>query len=228
MRLLWRRRILAAVGVVVAVGVGFSAGKTVPAHGIASTRVLIDTPQSALAVNSAQGMDTLYWRATLLAMLLGSGSGRQRLARTMHVAQSQIAVTDLELTAPTVPASLPVAAIKAATSVAQPYVLTLHTDDVLPIVDVDATAPDGPAAVRLARAAVRVLQAGASANDTATVQGLDVRQAAPVVVHQTAGGAGHTKMAIVAVIVFALWCMGVIVGPACRRRPAPRQANLSW
>ena len=63
-------------------------------------------------------------------------------ALELGITPSLIAVSDLELTAPAAPASLPTAAIQSATMMLEPYVLTVHTDDVLPIVWIQATAPD--------------------------------------------------------------------------------------
>ena len=167
LRVLWRRRILVGVGAILAVAVGFAVGGSpVPPSGLAKADVIVDTPQSALAAAAPRGFDTFYWRATLLAMLLGTDPARQQIARVTGVPEDQIAVTDLELTAPTVPAALPVAAVQAATTTAEPYVLTVSTNDVLPVVSIQAAAPDRAGAARLAAAAVSALQTGAPPRDT--------------------------------------------------------------
>jgi hypothetical protein len=219
LRLLWRRRIRLGVGAVVAIAVAVAlGGSPVPPSGLAKTRVLIDTPRSELLTNAPRGMDTLYWRATLMAMLLGTEPARQQMARETHVSPDQLAVTDLELTAPANPAALPVAAIQAATVTPEPYVLRVYTDDVLPIVSIETAAPDRAGAARLAQAAVHALQAGAAPRDTQERQGLSVQQVSPIDAGEIPGGPGRTKMAAVAVVVFGLWCLGLKLWPRGRPR----------
>jgi hypothetical protein len=215
LRLLWRRRIRVGIGAVLALAVAVAVGRSpVPASGLAKTRVVVDTPRSQLVTGAPRGADTLYWRATLLAMRLGTDAARQQLARETQVPADKIAVTDVELTAPSVPASLPTAAVQAATVTPEPYVLTVDTNDVLPIVSIETTAPDRVGATRLAEAAVHALQAGASPGDTAAAQGLSIQQVSPIVARVIPGGPGRMKMALVAVVVFGLWCLCLLVGPA--------------
>jgi hypothetical protein len=215
LRLLGQRKIRVGIGAVVAlaVAVGLGGSPTAPS-GFAKTHVLIDTPRSELVANASVGMDSLWWRATLMAMRLGTDPARQQMAREIQVPVGQIAVTDLELTVPNVPAALPVAATQAATVTPQPYVLTVQTDDVLPIVWIQAAAPDRAGAVRLAQAAVHALQAGASPRDTPQVQGLNIEQVNPIDAIEIPGGAGRSTMAAIALVIFVLWCLGLAVGPA--------------
>lgn len=223
-RLLWRHRRQLAVGVVVALGFAVVlGGSPVPPSGLASTRVMVDTPRSELLANAPSGMDTLSWRTTLLAMLLGTARPRDQLARAMHVPVSQIAVIDGELTSPVKPATLPVAAIQAASSTTEHYVLTVGTDDTLPIIGVQASAPNRAGAARLAQAAVQVLQAGVSPQTTARVQGLSVRQVDPILAEEKPGSAGRTTMALSGVVVFVLWCIGLAVWDHRRHQGRRRQ-----
>lgn len=218
LRLLWRRRIGLGIGVIVAVAAAVAFGRSpVPPSGIANTRVLIDTSRSELLANAPRGLDSLYWRATLLAMRVGTDQARQQMAREIHISADQIAVTDLELTAPANPASLPVAATQAATATPEQYVLQVYTDDVLPIVSIDTSAPDRAGAARLAQAAVHALQAGAPPRNTSLLQGLSVQQVSPIDAREIPGGPGHIKMAAIAVVVFGLWCLGLGVGAAIAR-----------
>jgi hypothetical protein len=227
-RRLWPRRIPVAIGAVVALALGFAVGGSpVAPSGLAATQVLVDTPRSELIANSAHGMDTLYWRATLLAMRLGTEPARQQIAREAQVPASQIAVIEGELTAPANPAALPVAAVQAASATPQPYVLTLQTDNVLPIVGVQTIAPNRAGAARLAEAAVHALQSGASPQDTRQVQGLNITQVDPVTAVEKRGGAGLRMGALTTVVAFSLWCVGVALWP---RRQAPRRGRrlLRW
>jgi hypothetical protein len=230
LRLLWRRRIAVAIGAAVALAGAFTLGRSpTPASGVAKTRVVIDTPQSQLAADAPHGVNTLYWRATLLGMLLGTDAARQQMANELHVPVTQVATVDLELTAPAVPASLPNAATQAASGTSAPYVVNVHTDDVLPVVSIDTSAPDKAGAARLASAAVHALQNSGSAQATPVVQGLTVSQVSPIDAREIAGGSGKAKMAAVAVLLFGVWCLGVALFPTAGGRPRtltdPRPAS---
>lgn len=222
LRLLRRRWLRVAIGAVLALAVGLGLGRApLPPSGLAKTHVVIDTSRSDLVTDAPRGADTLAWRATLLAMLLGTPSAREQIAHELSIAPNQLAASDLELTAPAAPASLPTAAVQAATTAPEPYALNVHTDDVLPIVWIEATAPDRARAARLAQAAVHALAAGVSAHDTAHTQGLRIAQVSSIDAQEIPGGAGLSKAAIMAMVVFLLWCIGLMTGPALAgaRRP---------
>jgi hypothetical protein len=217
LRVLWRRRLLLAIGFVAAVALGMKLGRSpLPPSGFAKTRVVFDTPESQLVTGAPNGADSLPWRATLAAMLLGSDSARLDMSRALGIPAGQLDVTDLELTAPSVPASLPRAATTAADVLTAPYSLTVHTDDTLPVVGIEAAAPDRVAATRLAAAAVRVLQAGASSRDTREIQGLSVQPVGPIESRELPGASGRKKMAIVFVGVFGMWTVALLAGPLLR------------
>ncbi len=228
LRVLWLRRVALAVGFVVAVVAALVIGRSpTPPSGVAEIRVIFDTPMSQLVGDEPDGAETLAWRTTLAAMQLGTDEARGQLARDAEVPVADLVVTDLELTAPPVPASLPKAAMKAANLATNTYVLNVHTDDVLPVVSVVAVAPDRRSAARVAQAAVHVLQKGASAVDTENLQGLSVQQAGPVHAEHVPGTSGRKKMAVVAFAVMVLWCVGLLAGPLVRgivrtlREPQP-------
>jgi len=216
LRLLWRRRLRAVIGLAVSVLLGMALAKHTPAYGVATTSVIVDTPRSEIAANSSQGMDTLYWRATLLGTMIGTEPTRHEIASGMHLSEDEINISDLELGAAANPASLPVAALKAANNSSASYTLNAYTDDVLPVIQIAALAPDGTSAARLARTAVRVLEAGGSPTSSATVQALHIQQIAPITIREKAASAGHTKTAIMAVIIFMIWCIAAIIIPAAR------------
>jgi len=214
LRLLWRRRIPIAVGAVVAAAIAVTFGRSPGvSSGVAETRVVLDTPQSQLVTDDPRGAPTLAWRATLLAMLLGTDRVRAQLARETQISPDQLAVTDFELTAPSIPASLPRAAIEAANVTTEPYGLIVRTDGELPVVSMVTSAPDRAGAARLAQAAVRALQAGAPAQNTEELQGLTLQQAGPIEAREIPGGSGLVKMAALAVVLFGLWCTALIAGP---------------
>jgi hypothetical protein len=226
LRQLCRHRIALAAGFLASVAIAFAlGGSPVAPTAYAGTRVLIDTPHSALLASAPHGLDTLYWRASLLAPLLGANPERDQIARESRIPVSQFAVIDQELTSPANPAALPLAATLAASGTTEPYVVRVDADNVLPIVDIQTSGPDRAGASRLAAAAVRALRSGASTQSTSQVQGLNITQVDPVTSVVVPGGAGHTTMAITAVFLFGLWCAGLGIW-ARRRGDSGRQRLL--
>lgn len=224
LRQLCRHRIALAAGFLASVAIAFAmGGSPVAPTTYAGTRVLIDTPHSALLASAPHGLDTLYWRATLLASLLGTNSERAQISREARIPVSQFAVIDQELTSPANPAALPLSAALAASGTSEPYVLRVDADNVLPIVAIQTSGPDRTGATRLAAAAVHALQAGASTRSTSQVQGLQITQVDPVTAVEVPGGAGRTTMAMTAVFLFVLWCAGLGIWARRRGDSAPRR-----
>jgi hypothetical protein len=85
---------------------------------------------------------------------------------------------------------------------------------VVPIVAIEADAPDSTSAGRFALAAVHALQAGTSARDTPDIQGLSVSQVGPIKARELPGSHGRMKMVALAAIVFLVWCVCLVLGPA--------------
>jgi hypothetical protein len=229
LRLLWRRRLLVVLGLVVAVGLALKSGAgPATSGGTAEVRVVVDSPQSQLVTGDPRGADSLYWRATMLALLLGRDDHRRKLASATGVARDQVAVTDVVLTAPPVPASLPMSAATSANLASEPYTLTVSVDNELPIISLDASAPDRAGAVRLVQAAVRALQSGASPAYTPRLEGLSVQPVGAVVGRTIGGGPGHRKLAISVVALLLLWCTALVTGPLVRgMRRTRAQARLA-
>jgi hypothetical protein len=214
---LWRRRYVAALGIVPAVAVAMLlAGRPGLSSGAATTRVAFDTPKSQLVADAPKGADSLPWRATLFATLLAADPSRQQIARELGIRPAQLEVIDLELTNPSIPASLPRAATKAASVTTEPYVLTVHTDGVLPLVAIAARAPGRAAAARLAEAAVHALKTGISTVDTKDLQGLSVERVSPIEAKTIPGGPGRGKALGMAMAVLILWCAALTLIPAVR------------
>jgi hypothetical protein len=214
LRIYWRRRKALGVGALVALLSALALGhSSVAPSGVAEVRVVFDTPQSQLVADDPRGADSLPWRATLAAMVLGTGPSRQVMAVDAEIPVDEIAVTDVELTVPSVPASLPRAAVEAAITTTQPYVVTVHTDDDLPVVSIATSAPTRTGAARLAQAAIHALQSGVSPVTTEELQGLSVQEVGPVEARQLPGGRGRKKAAVMAMGIFVLWCMALFLRP---------------
>jgi hypothetical protein len=232
-RVLWRRRRLIALGAVVAIAIGIVLGGAPPARsGFAQTAVIVDTPRSQLVDNAPLGGDSMNWRASLLAHLMATEANKDALARRLGIRRDDLAVVDPALAIPEIASSLPKAASQMAGVTAVPYVLTVHLrDDTLPVIAIDAVAPDRQAASRLATAAREVLRAGAPPpqpeatvsdedatsdafrSDLTQLQPFVVRDVGPVRAKAIVEGSFPVKAVGAAVFVFVLWTIAAVVLP---------------
>ena len=137
---------------------------------------------------------------------------------------------DSELAVPTIPASLPRVAAEAAADPPEPYVLTVESDAMAPLVSLRARGPDRDAAARLANAAVVTLETSSAPDGLAAA---DTFAAAPVgsVMSRDLGGAGKpTLVAAIALVLFGIWCAVLVLGPAIAgalRPSAPGPASAT-
>src|SRR3954468_17229713 len=162
LRLLWRQRLAVAVGGMVALAAGFAMTRGATSRvGVASVRVVLDTPQSQLLDANPVGMATLEWRADLLADAGAADDVRRRVASAMGIPVGSLVITAPSRLVPTVPVPLPVHALDAAAAVPNRYQLAIQAASGLPIVGIDARAPTRADAARLATTAVTALQARA-------------------------------------------------------------------
>jgi uncharacterized protein involved in exopolysaccharide biosynthesis len=213
-RLLWRRRRLVVLGAILAVGAAFVLGPSpTPPRGFAATRVLLDTSRSQLAADAPFGADTLAWRATLSAQMLGTEDNRRTIAAAAGISPANLDITDLELTIPTIPASLPKAAVQGAYSSAKPFALDLHRDDIVPIISISGSAPDRASAVRLVEATVAALESYTSVPANAERLALELRTVAPIDSVAIPGGQGRKRMAAIAMVLVCMWIAGVALMP---------------
>lgn len=215
LRLLSRRPILVAFGAAAAIAVGVLAatGKT-EESGTASVRLVLDTAKSQLIHQAPSGADTLTWRTVLLADLAGSMPVTDRIANEVGIQRSELVVVQPELSAPVMPATLPTRAATVAGVTSEKYVLTVSFDELLPIISLEAAAPNRRAAVRLVEAATGALEdTGTTAPATPGLQGLVVESMGPVrskaIIHkpQPLLGVG------LAIALFGIWAAGVALIP---------------
>jgi hypothetical protein len=193
LRLIWRRRLLLGAGLVVSLALALGIGGPPPSSSaLAWTRVNLDTPTSQLVNAAPGGADTLPWRASLLVHLMATDATQRQLAQRLHVRPDEVVVDDTALKLPIVPASIPAAAAEAAQVTRAPYVLTIAlTNPMLPTIAIEAAAPEGAGAKRLAAAGVAILESQASLSDARysskilTGGGFALKRQ-PFVVHQVA------------------------------------------
>ena len=214
LRVLWRRRLLVGLGVLLAIGIAVAVGPAAPVHGgVATTRVVLDTPSSQIVFRDPRGADTLTWRATLLTELMATEETRVGIARAVGVPTDKVVVVVPALTAPADPTTLPIAAAEAAAIRPEPYVVAFRYDPVLPVISIETHAPNRGAAARLAEASTRALQAGSSPATTDVTQGFVVDAVAPIQARATVSSSGPVKALGLAVFFLAFWCACVAVVP---------------
>lgn len=241
LRSLVRRRLGLAVGLLATIVVFVGLGGTKPAtrsSPVAWTSVSLDTPKSQLVYVAPSGADTLPWRASLLTHLLATPTLTEELAGRVGVAPDQVGVADPNLDVPLLETTPALDAAKAASASAAPYVLTpFIKDNSLPVISIEAVGPNRAGAVRLARAAVVVLQSQASAGGTFTspvktdakvskLQPFVVDQVAPIRVKVLTASKPPIKAIGAALFIFVFWCAGVALLPSRRDRRAGREAAL--
>lgn len=214
-RVLWRRRALVALGAVLTLALTLKLITGAAGSGaIATTNVLVDTPRHQLIDRTSAGVETLGWRTAVLAELLGTEASKRRIARAVPVPTRMLSVVAPELNLPTIPASLPAAASKAAASAPGLYVLTTRTDNVLPLIEIRAEAPDRERATRLAEAAVSQLESGAVLGARPETPRFVVTRVAPVAARTASGDPQILRALALGGTLFCLWCTAIIVLPA--------------
>jgi hypothetical protein len=236
-RLIWRRRLLLGIGLVVAVALAVAIGGPPPSSSaVAWTRVALDTPTSQLVKSAPAGADTLTWRASLLVHLMKTDDVQRELARRLGVPTDQVAVVDPGLATPEIPASLPTAASDAAAMTVAPYTLTVFAPSLyLPLIAIEAAAPDHASAESLAAGAADILESQSSLSGAryesmiktggppATLERFLVEQVAPIRTKPVNAPVVPIKQIGAPVFLFAIWAVGVLLLPLLlgrRRRPA--------
>jgi hypothetical protein len=232
-----RQALLLAAGAVAALAmVAFVGSSQASSSGFAWTRVGLDTPKSQLVKSAPSGADTLPWRASLLIHLMGTDTVQRQLAERLGVRLDEVAVVDPVLAVPHIVASMPKRAAETAGFTVAPYVVTMNLrNSSLPIISVEAVAPDRAGAARLARAAAAVLEQQSSTTPIPyrskiktgggaplTTQPFLVERVAPVRTKAIKEIALPAKQLGIPFVLFALWCAGVILLPRLLRRRTPR------
>ena len=217
LRELWRRRLYVVGVCLLALLAGAAVIQTKYEVGVATAQILVDTPNSQVVEVAPKGYDTVGVRANLLASLMVDGAVKSAIAARAGLQPNQIVGVDnaanyaSATSAPPPPVSTP--------SGPRAFVLTTQvpTDSVgdeLPIIQLDAQAPNSAEAARLAEAAIAGLSdyLGSKAAlqripdaDRLQVTGLGAPQATTA-----ARGASDVIAIGVAIVVFLLGCAGIV------------------
>jgi hypothetical protein len=218
LRALWlRRRVVIGVCVLAAlVGAAVMFGTHRSQVGVATQRILVDTPDSQIVDLSPQDSGELGSQTLLLASLMADGPIKTLIAHDAGLQPDQIAGSSPSLTV-----SAPTAAPSVSTP--KPYSLTsqIMTDaagDDLPIIEVAIRAPTSAEAAKLAAAVVTGVQGYeasiASSEHIATGQRLQITGLAAPQVTTATQGTSSILAIIAALVVLVLGCVLVVAIPA--------------
>lgn len=231
LRELWRWRIMVAVGaafaLLAAVAVLYSITLAPPGlHprsyelGTASTRALIDTPNSQVVdlgsgeTNSPANVDigALGTRAKLLVNLMAGEALRHAIAERAGIRPEELVTFAPSAATARTPG---VAAPEPSAATTGEHMLILEADGELPIISVDARAPSAEQAQKLAGAAVPALRDHlarvAKEQGVPDVQQLVVQQLDPPRGTTISGGPKRLTALLVFVVVLGLACLLILV-----------------
>jgi hypothetical protein len=223
------RRVLVGIALVVSLILGMSVAYKIspglPPHvasrqhkvGVASTRVLINTPSSIVADLNPNGGSSLSTHAQLLGNLLASDQVRSEIARSAGIAPSDLVVSPLAVGG--------VIQTPLATSTPAPAgasTLSVNADPLLPLITIDVQAPTPKQAAALANGSVNVLQS--YIQSVAADESIPTSRRPVITSLGAAQGiskaTGPSKMygVIAVLILFGLSCYVILVATGARRR----------
>jgi hypothetical protein len=230
-RELWRRRTLVGLAAVAAVLVGlmftytFSLPPESRKHevGTATGRILVDTPDSQVVDVAPRGSETLGARASLLANLMTEGEVKKAIARRADLSPDELVAGVESATPSTV---LMDASRDPEAHLLVTRLVTNAAGEPLPIIEIEAQAPDAERAALIASSAVSGLRSYLDSK-AVTEQVPDARRlevaglGAPQAVEEVRGPRLLVAFAV-ALFVFLVGCTGILVGSALARgwRPA--------
>jgi hypothetical protein len=179
--------------------------------GIATTNILVDTPNSQVVDVSPKGSDTLGVRANLLASLMVDGVVKQSIAQAAGLNPNDIAGKSASTTGQT---ANPPASRNAPVLSTQVITNTSSDAVVLPIIQVNAQAKDAATAARLAAASItglrNYLNTKAASEDIPDAQRLQVTGLGAPVVTTAQRGPGGVLAFVAVILVFVLGCAGIL------------------
>lgn len=232
LRLLWRQRLLMAVGLVVALVVGIILTYKVspglpPAFesrqyqvGIASAGVLVDSPSSqTIDLSGGQSkadVASLSARARLLANLIATSPLKDQIARRARIpVDTMIAAAPTSDGIATKPSPLATGETKVRATDPEAHVLTVYVNEALPIITADAQAPTPAIAARISSAAVAelslYLQSVAAADRVPDARQLVVKPLGPAKSATVQRGPRRLLSIMASLFVFGLWAGGIVL-----------------
>jgi hypothetical protein len=233
LRQLWRRRLLVAVGLALALVIGIVMVYRVTLGfpprfesrqykvGIASAEVLVDSPSSQVVDLSggkvATDVNTLTGRARLLANLMATSPLKDQIARRAGIDPRSLTASVPTLNGPA-PAPSP---LTSGTKSPRANILTVSFQEELPIITAAGQASNPETAARISSAAVSelgVYLTSVAANQKVPYASqLVISRLGPARSATVVRGPGRNLSVVAALVFFALWCAGIVVGSRLAR-----------
>jgi hypothetical protein len=213
---LWNRRLWVGLGVVVAgvAAVGMFATSHSTVYSIASTEMLVDSPDSALA-NANVLLEGYTARAGVFARLMTSDEALQYIGKAAGVNGNLIEATGpFEINGSPTATHTPAAIENGqALPASKTYKLTFVQNPSLPIVEVFASAPTTAQAIALANGAVTGFASFVNQLNAANVSAgnrIEIRQLGQATGGAVDASASKSTAVLAFVAVFLLWCWLVL------------------
>jgi capsular polysaccharide biosynthesis protein len=235
LRELWRRRVLVAlvalaaalVGFLLAYRVGFPPEPRKYEVGLATARVLVDTPQSQVIKVDPKGSDTLGLRASVLANLMVEGEAKDAIARRAGLTPKKLTAVSASATSVDGSGGEPQPVSTAFPD--DPDVHMIRTrvianpdGEQLPIIETDVQAPDAASATKLANATVTGLtdyldKRAAADGDVDEARRLRISGLGSAQATVAARGPGRGVAAAAAIVIFLAGCAIILLVSALAR-----------
>jgi hypothetical protein len=213
------------VSVLLGLMVGFKISPGLPPHltsrqhevGVASTRVLINTPSSIVADLNPAGGNSLSTHAQLLGNLLSSDQVHNAIAKSAGLRAEQVTISPLAVGGVIqTPLAVTAPAAVGASSV------SVNADPLLPLITINATAPTPKLAAALANGSVSVLQSyiqtvaaqeGIPASRRPVITSLGAAVGLPSI-----SGPSKTYSAIAIILLFGIACYVILIATGGKAR----------
>jgi hypothetical protein len=235
LRELWRRRVLVAlvafaavlVGFLLAYRVGFPPEPRKYEVGLATARVLVDTPQSQVIKVDPKGSDTLGLRASVLANLMVEGEAKDAIARRAGLKPKKLKAVSASATTVDESSSEPQPVSTAFPDdpdvhMIRTRVITNPDGEQLPIIETDVQAPNAASATKLANATVTGLtdyldKRAAADEDVDERRRLRVSGLGSAQATVAARGPGRAVAVAAAIVIFLAGCAIILLVSALAR-----------
>jgi hypothetical protein len=171
-----------------------------------------------IASGDSDEFPVLEKQAGLLADLMASRRVEADVARRAGVVPAALLVVGPSMLRPVMASPLAVSAAQAAAITPEPHVLKVDAIASTPLLRLTATAPTAAAARRLAEAGVAAITAAVTGLGTPGARRLVVRRLGPTRLAEIRSDSKLPMAATAAMVLFAMWCGGLIVLSGVIRR----------
>lgn len=216
---LWQRKLLVAIGVLVAALAGVASVQLLKStvYAAATTQMVVDSPRSALG-NIDSSLDPFTARAGVFAQLMTTPQALDSIGQAAGIPSNEIAAQGPS--SPTATVTQPTTPQGAGPSATR-FKLLLTQDPALPTIDVYAEAPTTQQAAALANGAVsgftKYLRAIEAQGAIPAAQQVQIRQLGSAIGGVVDPSSSKKIAVLIAVIVFLAWCAAILLGAKWRR-----------